>query len=93
VKKHRVAVFVSIAVGLIHFATLFACLGSVPNTSLGSTCGTLTPVLRFPFLLLIPLVGRGFGIDWAPFLTPANAIAWSFMSFIALRLWFAFREK
>jgi hypothetical protein len=71
----RAKVF-SIGTGLIASAAYLTgfvfCIG-------GSACDTFFPLLKFPFLLLMPLTGsRVFGFDAVNVLTLLNAAFWFF---------------
>jgi hypothetical protein len=63
--------------GCAYLVLLIGCLGSSAGTALSEACSAIGPILRIPFLYVIPYAhSRYFGVDAAVLAVAGNTIVW-----------------
>ena len=63
--------------GVAYLVVLVGCLGSSPNSTLGDACSAIGPILRVPFLYVLPYAdSRYLGVDAMLWATIGNAFVW-----------------
>ena len=81
--------------GLIYLAVLIGCLGSSTGSRLGAACSIIGPVLRVPFLYLLPYAdSRYLGVDAMVLALIGNAVVWgAFAAILAVSIGTRRREQ
>jgi hypothetical protein len=60
-----------------YLVLLLGCLGSGANSALGDACSAIGPILRAPFLYVLPYAqSRYLGVDAMHWTVVGNAIVW-----------------
>ena len=63
--------------GVVYLVLLVGCLGSSAGTAPGDACSTVGPILRVPFLYVLPYAeSRYLGVDAMYLAVVGNAIVW-----------------
>jgi hypothetical protein len=66
-----------LAGGCGYLIALIGCLGSGADTTLGEACSAIGPLLRVPFLYVLPYIeSRYLGLDSMVWVVVGNAIVW-----------------